>query len=412
MSANNSLPSQCQEIVDLMRRMVEEVVNIVIVAAVSRMHQDQVTAREAVAMKLRKTITKAMDYYKAKFSEYGFDDMNHLGRRTILKPETSYTVQLVVDSTKKFFKDLDGSVNYENNNEALLTLEGKAQKAYHNTHHLSREFLAAYLGDRFGVNGVNWSKLKKQERKETMYMIESIVYYWNKRSDDSGIPPEDDAASRIFDLDANTPMVPLHLADANWIACEMRKINHNLFDNVCGPLSGSMLGGMANLHVNSSNASNPSLSSFTRTMSTDDNAYDDIPMEAYSITNDEIVPTFSVPSKPPTTPTTPISSMPPTPSMPSMPPTPSMPSMPPTPSMPSMPSTPFMPTITSVPSPTSEFFCIYLSPDIFLASSHTSPLTFFTISFTFITPLWPHGFIYSFWLVCCLYFCVCLFGCW
>ncbi|KAG2191620.1 hypothetical protein INT47_011533, partial [Mucor saturninus] len=285
-------------------------------------------AREAVAMKLRETITKAMDYYKAKFSAYGlcvecmisshgFDDnTNHLGRRTIPREKTIYTVQLVLDVTSTYFKGLDGSVNYENNNKALLALEGKASKAYHNTHHLCRVFLAANLGDRFGVNGVNWSKIEKRERKEIIYMIESIVHYWNKRSGDSGVPPEDDAASRIFDLDAITPMVPLHLADENWIACEMvkslllnkkkdRRNNHNLFENFREPLSESMLGGMANLRVNSSNASGPSLSSFTRTMSTHDDTFYDIQMEAFSIMNYEIVPNFSAPSKPPTTPTIP-----------------------------------------------------------------------------------------------------------
>lgn len=143
--------------------------------------------------------------------------------RTLFKPRGRYEVAMIVEATIKYFKGLNTDVDYNLDQEASKTLAAKARNAYFNTYYLCQEFLSVYLGERFSKNGISWSFVDKSQQKEMLYTIERMVYYWNKRSGDSGIPPENDGASRVFDLDCETPLVPLFAADDSWMTCELVK---------------------------------------------------------------------------------------------------------------------------------------------------------------------------------------------
>ncbi|KAG2201459.1 hypothetical protein INT47_001508 [Mucor saturninus] len=215
--------------------------------------------QEAEERIIRNCISNAIQYYQTNDLVLGnHKNWNSLGMRNIPDPK-SYKVKHVKDVTKAYFKTLaygpDGETGEKNS-----VYDEMAFQAYRNTYHVANVFLGVYCKSKYGVNGSCWSDYKKNDEQNMMvYMLERIVFYWNKNSSNPGVPS---GTGRMSDLAAANPFLPLYLAKNSWIA-RVRNINGHkrvmlltaIFHQRTNPVasmgsSGSMSGPMAALNMN------------------------------------------------------------------------------------------------------------------------------------------------------------------
>lgn len=163
------------------------------------------------------TVVKAVAYYKEHVIPNGIHtSCNSLGVRSI--NVCAYTKKTVIDTVAAYWRSLAGTYTEDQAKE-------RATAAYNNVFTICQHFLKALYQERFGKNGVIWRGIPANEQNEVLYMFERIAYFWNKRSGlNVGTPVEAYPGDLISVIDAENPMLPMHLADKNWISKNMIQI--------------------------------------------------------------------------------------------------------------------------------------------------------------------------------------------
>lgn len=146
-------------------------------------------------------------------------NMNALGCRIFDTP-TKVSKVSFINFTISYIKDLTPEVEYEPNTPEMLALEKRAFEAYNNVFIICKHLLVAFFGDRLKKNRLTMTTLNNVEREEIVVLLERIVYYWNKRAGETGVPTSV-LAEVISYVDADTPLIPLHLARKSWMAREI-----------------------------------------------------------------------------------------------------------------------------------------------------------------------------------------------
>lgn len=163
-------------------------------------------------------VVNAINYYMTNDIPKGIHvACNSLGARS-LPPLIKYSTNNVIQVTFNYMKSLIPNIT----SDMEAKLKTKATEAYANVFNICKHILTALLGERYGENGCTWTMLSKKEKDEIVYVFERIAFYWNKRSGvNIGTPVEQYNGDLVSIIDTDNPMMPLHLAENNWMAVSL-----------------------------------------------------------------------------------------------------------------------------------------------------------------------------------------------